>query len=207
MATDNQRLGGGVRELTTTKERLHRNSKTYDLLRDLVVAGGLITISLIAPLAGSQLARSIVKTYSKDKRSTRSDLIRDLKRLQSRELLDYKELGDGKIKITLTRRGRRLALTYKLDELQLHPQPRWDGKWRLVMFDIPHTRKQARDALRKKLKDLGFYQLQKSVFITPHSCEDEIDFVASVFNVRQCILIFPIGGFEGQEVLKKYFGL
>jgi DNA-binding transcriptional regulator PaaX len=38
---------------------------------------------------------------------------------------------------------------------------KWDEKWRIVAFDIPEKFKTGRDALRRKLKEVGFHELQK----------------------------------------------
>ena len=59
----------------------------------------------------------------------------------------------------------------------------WDKKWRLVIFDIPEKKKPAREALREKLKDLGFAKLQDSVWVTPFPCENEIKLIKLVFNL------------------------
>lgn len=52
---------------------------------------------------------------------------------------------------------------------------KWDGFWRLVIFDIKETNKSTRDLLRKKLKQLGFVMWQESVYITPHPINNEIN--------------------------------
>ena len=44
----------------------------------------------------------------------------------------------------------------------------WDGKWRIVTFDIAELDRYLRESLREKLRDLGFGMLQKSVWLTPH---------------------------------------
>jgi len=75
------------------------------------------------------------------------------------------------------------------------------------MFDIPHIKKWARDALRNKLRELGFYQLQKSVFIYPYQCENEIDFLCEVFGIRKHVLLIVCNDFEGSEKLRHHFGL
>ncbi|MCH7763134.1 MAG: hypothetical protein IIB95_05255, partial [Candidatus Marinimicrobia bacterium] len=59
--------------------------------------------------------------------------------------------------------------------------------WRIVIFDIPEKRKKARDAINLKLKELGFHPIQKSTFIFPYECRNEIDFVAEHFFVRKYI--------------------
>lgn len=45
---------------------------------------------------------------------------------------------------------------------------KWDGKWRMVVFDIAEVSRQTRDLLRLKLKELGLGMLQKSVWVTPY---------------------------------------
>ncbi|MDP1722064.1 MAG: PaaX family transcriptional regulator C-terminal domain-containing protein [Candidatus Gottesmanbacteria bacterium] len=44
----------------------------------------------------------------------------------------------------------------------------WDRKWRVVIFDIAEVQRTTRNALRDKLRELGFGMLQESVWITPH---------------------------------------
>ncbi len=187
--------------------RLRRNSRPFKILKTLLVGGGFLIISTISPQGGANLLRSVIGSYFRNKRLEKDRLFRDLKSLQDRELADFKELSDGKIKVVLTKQGRRKILSYDIDNIKLKTGERWNGKWRLVIFDIPHYARAARDALRQKLNSLGFYHVQKSVFITPYNCEDEIDFICSVFDVRKHVLIFEISHFEGENKLRKYFKL
>ncbi len=41
----------------------------------------------------------------------------------------------------------------------------WDGKWRIIMFDIPERKRESRNWLRWQLVSLDYKPLQKSVFI------------------------------------------
>ena len=52
---------------------------------------------------------------------------------------------------------------------------RWDGYWRIVIFDIKEEKRYSREALRDKLLSLGFGKWQRSVYITPHNIEKEIN--------------------------------
>lgn len=104
-------------------------------------------------------------------------------------------LGANSIeKIRLTNRGRARALEYNFAKLILPTRKKWDKKWRIVLFDIPEPQKKTRDALRHKLKKLGFLEFQKSVFIYPFPCQDEINFVINFFNIHDhvCYLEAPI---------------
>ncbi len=176
-------------------------------MKHLAIGSGILVLSILAPLSAPKLVQSIIRNYFRKKRFERARFLKDIKSLQSRELIDYKDLGNGTIKIVLTKQGKEKMLLYQIDEIKLDISGRWDGEWRLVMFDVPHQFKAGRDALRKKLLDLKCYPIQKSVFITPYSCEDEVDFIASVFNVRKYVLILYVSHFEGEEKLKHYFKL
>lgn len=184
---------------------LKRNSKPYKILRTVFLSSGLLAISVFNPLGGAVLAKDLMKYYFRKKRFEKEKFLRDLKNLQKRELINYKELANGEIKISLKKSGKDLDIVYNFDEIKLETHKNWDGKWRMVIFDIPNNKKKARDALRKKLRDLNFYPVQESVFITPYECEKEIDFICSVFDIRRYILIFYISSFEGENKLRHYF--
>lgn len=85
----------------------------------------------------------------------------------------------GKIYIRITSLGTiRTQRNFPLLYLQNKP---WDGKWRIVMFDIAEIQKRKRDYLREKLRELGFGMLQESVFITPHDIiKDFSEYVESI---------------------------
>ena len=74
-------------------------------------------------------------------------------------------------------------LHYKLEDLKLNKTPTWDGLFRMVIFDIPESKKGTREMFRRKLKELEFQQLQKSVFVTPYECHDEVDFLRNVYEI------------------------
>jgi DNA-binding transcriptional regulator PaaX len=169
------------------------------------MGAGILIISTVSPRSGALMVKNLIKTYFRKKSFEKYRFLTDLKNLQTRKLINYQELDDGRIRVELTKGGRRELLIYKLDEMKLAKPQHWDKKWRLVLFDIPHGQKKARDALRDKLKNLDFYPLQRSVFLTPFPCEKEIDFIGTIFNVRKYILIVYANHFEGEEKFRHYF--
>jgi len=89
-----------------------------------------------------------------------------LRRLREKglvELIDEKE-----ILVKLTDEGRARALWERVNKSPII----WDGKWRIVAFDIPETHYLTRDLFRRRLKDFQFKQLQKSVWISKLNCTD-----------------------------------
>ncbi|MBI2020968.1 CRISPR-associated endonuclease Cas2 [Candidatus Giovannonibacteria bacterium] len=103
--------------------------------------------------------------------------------------------------------GKKRALVYSLDQLELKKERVWDKKWRIVIFDIPEKKKRGREALRLKLKELGFKELQKSIFAFPYKCKDEIDFVVEVFELRQYVRFIETSNLFHDADLRLHFNL
>ncbi len=82
---------------------------------------------------------------------------------------------------------------------------KWDGKWRIVGFDIPEKQKKAREALRYKLKELGFLQIQKSLFLYPYPCREEIEFIGEIFQINKCITFIEAISITNESYLKREF--
>ena len=187
--------------------RLYKNSKTYQIIKYLLIGGGILLLSAASPQSGAKLIKNLVKLYIRKRRFEKDRFLRDLRRLQQRELINYEELPNGDIKIILTKSGKKKAIMYDPEAIKLK-MDHWDGKWEMVLFDIPEWNKRARDVLARKFKELKFYRIQKSVFITPYPCEDVVDFLCTVFEInRNHVLIFEVSEFEGQEKLRKYFNI
>jgi len=72
-----------------------------------------------------------------------------------------------------TRKGRDW---FHASLLRYHRQAgiQWDKKWRVVIFDIPRELNRERNRFRYRLKTIGFYMMQESVFVFPYPCETEL---------------------------------
>lgn len=94
----------------------------------------------------------------------KSALSQAVARLREHGLVEL--VSDEKLAFRLTDEGKDRALWTKM----MTENKKWDGKWRLVIWDIPEKRRLARDLLRYKLKQLGFTQWQKSVWASKVNC-------------------------------------
>lgn len=137
-------------------------------------AGAVIGTALLFPGVGL-LYREFKKQQWEDAKK-RGALRSTIRRLERQKMIAWKE-EDGKLQLILEEKGRKRTLQYKMDALSLKNTGKWDGMWRVVIFDIPEDSRNAREFFREKLRNLGFQQLQKSVFITRLECKDEIDFL------------------------------
>jgi len=122
-------------------------------------------------------------------------------------LIKKKEKG-GQVYYELTPSGIKKVKIYQLKELSFANRG-WDGSWRVVIFDIPENQRGSRDKARRLMKSLGFYSLQKSVFVTPYKCEKELSLLGDFFNINEYLEIFLTRSFERrrEEELRQFFGL
>lgn len=128
----------------------------------------------------------------------------EIRRLYQSKLISTKSNPDGTLTLVLTKKGKQRALKYDLEKIKI-PEQKWDGRWRIVIFDIPESRRTARDALRTLLKKMGFYELQKSVFIHPYECKNEIDFVVEFFQLNRNVRYGILDSIDNELHLKDIF--
>lgn len=125
--------------------------------------------------------------------------------LKRQKLIEIEKYKDDKIEVKLTNKGKSRVIEFSFDLLCIKKPAKWDGKWRIVIFDIPNKYKPSREALRNKIKELGLRQLQKSVWVHPYDCEDEILFVAEAFDVQRYIEIIIAERLLHEKVIRGYF--
>ncbi len=133
-------------------------------------------------------------------------LSQQINKLYKSQLIKAEENPDGSFTFVLTKKGKSKAMAYNVQNIKIKKE-KWDGKWRIVSFDIPEKSKKARDTLRWKLKKLGFYELQKSVFVFPYPCEDEMDFIIEFFNLRKYVRFGILESIDNELHLRKIFKL
>ena len=171
------------------------------LLKVLVV-GGVITIAAINPFFGLLTAKVIEGELKKRKWKRFKD---DLYYLQNRGLIKMHRNPDGSYKVQSTGNGRRSVKNMFSDNVVIKVPPKWDRQWRLVIFDIPAVKKQARYALLARLKKFGFVMLQRSVWAYPFDCQKEIWFLARMLEIENYIQCIKCSEISGGEYLKREF--
>jgi len=167
----------------------------------VVAAAGAVGALFIFPGAAPALGALVLGKQTFSRWGTR----RVIDQLVRQKYLSVKSYKDGKVTVTITKRGMVRALTYSLDTMQIHLSKRWDHKWRVVIFDIPETDKKIRDLFRLRLGQLGMYQLQESVFISPHPCFDEIEFLRELYGVSFSVQYLLVEKLEDDGYLRKRF--
>ncbi|MBI4175486.1 CRISPR-associated endonuclease Cas2 [Candidatus Berkelbacteria bacterium] len=110
--------------------------------------------------------RHEIRAYWQWRRKDRQRFLIATKRLTQRGLLRIYHKGKTPV-LALTPQGEEYAAKLTLENMTASIPPTWDRKWRLVIFDIPEKHRLARDVFRKRLQTVGFYHIQRSVFIYP----------------------------------------
>ena len=173
------------------------------IVLSVLAVGGVLTIAAIAPNSLQML-----KMFGIDKKRYKSQSVyKTLKRMEKQNIIKVVKETDGKTTISIARDGKKKLVEYNIDDMEIKKPKKWDGKWRIISFDIPEKQKTAREALRMKLKDFDFYHLQKSLFACPFPCRDEIDFVSEIFKIRKNITYFETSYITNELAMKKYFNL
>lgn len=170
----------------------------------LLLLGGLALGLSGSPSRYFRILRMIGKEW---RDIERRNLARSIRALYQSQLVAEKHNADGTVTLVLTKEGKERALTYRLEEIEIKTPARWDGYWRIVLFDIPEDIKKLRDAFRRHLKRLGFYEFQKSVFIHPYDCSNEIDFLIEFYNARPYIRFVLAKHLDNELHIKKVFSL
>lgn len=162
---------------------------TKKILLGILITGG-IAVSLTSPYAGQTIIKSLYKLvkYKIINRKKKKVFYSTFYRLKNQGLIKMDYQGK-QLYISLTEEGKKKAGKYQIDNLEIKKPIRWDGRWRILIFDIKDKYKLKREALRGKLKELGLFQLQKSVWICPYEFKKEIDIIKGFFNFGKDELI------------------
>ena len=171
----------------------------------LILAGGAsLMLSSPSPRQYFKTLRAIQKELKQYRRDRLETAIHGL---YESSLIGYREPPDGMTELTLNKKGKKQVLAYNLETMRIPVPSRWDRKWRVILFDIPHVRKKARDALRFHLNRLGFYQFQKSVFVYPYPCTREIEFIVALYNLHHFVRHMLVEEVDNEADLKHRFNL
>lgn len=107
--------------------------------------------------------------------------------------------------IEITKKGFKRIDQVKTNDIFIKRPEKWDGKWRLVIFDIPRKYNSDRDRLRRKLINWGFVKIQESIYIYPFECTVEVDIIIEELGVNRFVLIFIADAIRNEELLIKQF--
>lgn len=127
-------------------------------------------------------------------------------RLIARGLVE-KRNDHGTVRFVLTSAGEAYAQKIELKNARNLTPRKWDGLWRIVIFDVWESRRNVRDALRVRLKSTGFIQLQHSVWVYPYPCEEFIVYARIELKLGPSLVYIVANEIENDKKLRVHFRL
>ncbi len=179
-----------------------RRTRINSAIITTLAAVGVLSVALMAPNVLQALGRfGLINPRQK-----KYGINKSLKRLIERGYIRVEGIGKQK-SITLTPKGEKYAALLGEGRLAPRRPKRWDGKWRMLMFDIPERRKRLREIVRMHLIEFGFERMQDSVWVYPYDCEDLIALLKIEYGVEKDILYIIADAIENDFALRKHFNL
>ncbi len=130
-----------------------------------------------------------------------------------------KAVRDGYIEFVKGKKGKHLRITplgkarlakvsiSGLGDHKARQNRKWDGNWRMVIYDIPTAQQVKRDMLRYALKKYGFVCLQRSVWVYPYECQEIVTLLKAEFEVGKSVLYIVADTIENDKALRARFGI
>jgi|SRR3989344_5183155 len=173
-------------------------SAAVDNILKLVVTTSSLAAALVIPNLLIALDKPLSK-YLKglDERTQQRELKRIVTYMKRQNLVS----GNYNHGLQVTKKGRKRLLISEFHNIQIPSPKKWDREWRLVLYDIPESHKQGRNALTAKFQELGFRQLQRSVWIHPFPCRETIESVTVHYKIDRYISYIETSYIDNQEKL------
>ncbi len=127
------------------------------------------------------------RKYERKKAKRRfSQFINYLKKKGYIEIKNLKE----KQGVLLTKKGIEKVVNFKSKIGERERRP--DGKWQMIIFDIPERERYLRDLLRGKIYLLGYKMLQQSVWVCPYNVLKETEKFLRENSLDEYVRLFLI---------------
>jgi len=177
-----------------------RKGEIARLILGIVGVTGIVLVGAVAP---NLLQLLPLKSRS---RFSYNSIYQSVEKLKHKGWL---KTGFGKNgqRLELTDTGRAELLAWELGQKRLKKPWRWDKKWRVLIFDIPESRKKVREQVRHTLRELGFRRLQDSVWVYPYECEEVLELLRTKYGIRHQALYLRVDRIAKDSWLRRLFSL
>jgi len=179
-----------------------RRGQILETVLGCIESAGLTSLASLSPNATAVLLQmGYRRNYSLNRY-----LQNVISRLDTHGMIIFVNKGNKKF-IKITDKGIKYLAVQKGRFEKINKKKKWDGKWRVVIFDIKEQNRKKRDMLRQNLVETGFLKLQNSVWITPYECEDFIFLLKTNLELGRNVIFMTVNKIEDDNHLKKKFGV
>jgi CRISPR-associated endonuclease Cas2 len=151
-------------------------------------------------------AQSVIEYYNPQDRFERNRVWKAIKYLEEQNRINMRRVDDRYF-LEVTEEGELKIEEEEVWELTIRKPKKWDGKWRIVMFDVPMSLSKNRVLFKQKLQQLGFIQYQMSVFVYPFDCREEVEHVATWCGILNYVKFIVADDLSDSEILARHFNV
>jgi len=180
-----------------SKKRRGR-AKVQKIILASIALAGILPVAMVAPNVVGAMGRLGMLPSNRENEIIK----RSRERLLRRGLISYQ----GRF-LRLTAKGKESLRMLELREFKNQSPQDWDGRWRVLIFDIPEKRRVIRNKIRRTLVQMGFARLQDSVWLYPYDCEDVITLLKADLRIGRDVLYLIVDTLEYEAPFRKIFKL
>ncbi len=195
-------ISGWSNELLPQLPEYHTKLPVSDIVLGIIGIASIVSVAILAPNAVQILKYVEPDRWKKNNPRYRVDAT--LQRFIKEGVIKLVHIEGETPRVRLTAKGkmrfRKLRFCKNIPKI-------WDGKWRVMLFDIKEKQRKVRNHLRSELRTIGFRKLQNSVWVYPYECEEFLALLKTDLMLGQEALYFVTEKMEGDAYLRKLFFL
>ncbi|MDP3741490.1 MAG: hypothetical protein Q8R08_04180 [bacterium] len=185
-----------------SEEQLEKLKNVTDIALAVIGTASLISIALVAPnmlmaIDKIFLRRGRGRKFTRKERATK--MARTFYYMKQRGLIRMK-MTKKDVRVFLTSLGRKRLKKVDFGTVMVKKPGKWDGKWWGIAADIPtEDYKWAADLFRKKIKEMKFFSLQRTLWFYPDDPRNEIEFIAKYFGIGQFVTVMEVSRLDKSD--------
>ncbi len=175
----------------------------------IIGALGIVAVAVVAPNI-FKVAKSIPKLRKMIRATNKpkETITKTFYYLKKHDYIKLTKSGKNYL-IEITEKGKKKFQRMSFENLKIPTEKKWDNGWWIILADIPKDYRYQADLLRQKIKDLGFYMLQRTAWVYPFDPRKEIAFISAYYGIAKFLTVVKTCSIDEEDnsVLKHHFRL
>lgn len=207
LAGKKEEAGGKLKFDPAKIERI--KSYTGVILGILGVAG-ILAVTVLAPnaLQALDLFERRRKRPASSPAKRRAKLLKTFYYLKESGQIEFRRAEGDNYEVVLTDKGKKELRRFDIETLYVPKAEKWDQKFWQVAADIPTKNyRRGADALRRKLREMEFYPLQRTLWFYPYDPRAELEFICQIYGISRFVTAMKIAELDpsDERVLRDFF--
>lgn len=189
-------------------EQLAKLNNYGQILLCILAVAGIVTIAVLMPSALFTIKtfhklRGLKKfSYEEKRRKVRNTFYY----LKAKGFIDILSVGKD-YRISLTEKGREAVKKINFENISIPKPDSWDGKFWQIAADIPTKFRNNADCFRRKIKKMGLFTLQRTLWFYPFDPRREIRLVSQIYSISDFVTAMKIEILDpaDKKQIRKYF--